>query len=156
MNKKDIIIAAMLINSILLLGVFVFSKKNPKGRYEVAFPKVATTIPLPAAPRQPAESIAKVEKKKAITQKKVAKVETKKSIPVPAKKKAVTLPKVEKKATKKQQTKTGPAYYTVQPGENPWVIAKKNYIKVDTLLKLNNLNKQSAKKIRPGDKLRIK
>lgn len=161
MNKKDIIIAAMLINSILLLGVFAFSKKNPNRRHEMAFPKVAKAIPLPAAPSKPREPIAKVEKKA-----KVAKAETKKTIPIPAKKKAVTVPKKEKKVAVKPTTPkvnvakktvaTGPVYYTVQAGENPWVIAKKNHIKVDALLKLNNLNKQSAKKIRPGDKLRIR
>ena len=47
-------------------------------------------------------------------------------------------------------------YYTVKPGDNPWTIAMKHNIKVDDLLKMNNLNKDKAKKLRPGNKLRIK
>lgn len=47
-------------------------------------------------------------------------------------------------------------YYTVKCGDNPWTIAMKHHLKVDELLKLNNLNSATAKKLRPGDKLRIK
>lgn len=47
-------------------------------------------------------------------------------------------------------------YYTVKCGDNPWTIAMKHQLKVDELLKLNNLNSTTAKKLRPGDKLRIK
>lgn len=47
-------------------------------------------------------------------------------------------------------------YYTVRAGDNPWTIAMKHHLKVEQLLKLNNLNNQTAKKLRPGDKLRIR
>lgn len=47
-------------------------------------------------------------------------------------------------------------YYTVKCGDNPWTIAMKHHLKVDELLKLNNLDTATAKKLRPGDKLRIK
>ncbi|NGX59115.1 MAG: D-gamma-glutamyl-meso-diaminopimelic acid endopeptidase CwlS [Chlamydiae bacterium] len=46
-------------------------------------------------------------------------------------------------------------YYTVKQGDNPWTIAVKNKIKVDELLKLNDLNEEKARCLRPGDKLRI-
>lgn len=47
-------------------------------------------------------------------------------------------------------------YYTVKSGDNPWTIANKNHIKLDELLKLNDLNEDTAKKLKPGDKIRIK
>lgn len=47
-------------------------------------------------------------------------------------------------------------YYTVRTGDNPWTIAVKNRIKVDELLKLNNLNEDKARRLKPGDKLRIR
>lgn len=59
------------------------------------------------------------------------------------------------------QSSTPPAieeavYYTVKDGESPWVIASKNNVRLDTLLKLNGLDEQKAKRLRPGDKLRIR
>jgi LysM repeat protein len=47
-------------------------------------------------------------------------------------------------------------YYTVKNGDSPWTIATKNHIKVEDLLRLNGLDEVKAKKIKPGDRLRIK
>lgn len=55
------------------------------------------------------------------------------------------------KSTKKGQEK----YYTVKNGDNPWTIAMKNQMKVDELLRLNNLDEEKAKRLKPGDQLRI-
>lgn len=49
-----------------------------------------------------------------------------------------------------------PDYYTVKVGDNPWTIAMKNQIKVDELLKLNALNDEKARKLKAGDRLRIR
>ena len=49
-----------------------------------------------------------------------------------------------------------PEYYTVKVGDNPWGIAMKHHMKVEELLKLNNLNEERARRLRPGDRLRIK
>ena len=49
-----------------------------------------------------------------------------------------------------------PEYYTVKVGDNPWGIAMKHHIKVEELLKLNNLNEERARRLKPGDRLRIK
>jgi peptidoglycan DL-endopeptidase LytF len=46
-------------------------------------------------------------------------------------------------------------FYIVKHGDNPWTIAIKNGIKVEELLKLNQLDENKAKKLKPGDKLRI-
>lgn len=51
---------------------------------------------------------------------------------------------------------TGPEYYTVKVGDNPWTIAMKHHMKVDELLKMNNLNEERARKLKAGDRLRIK
>lgn len=51
---------------------------------------------------------------------------------------------------------TGPEYYTVKVGDNPWMIANKHHLKLEELLKLNGLNEEKARKLKPGDRLRIK
>jgi peptidoglycan DL-endopeptidase LytF len=48
-----------------------------------------------------------------------------------------------------------PKFYIVKTGDNPWTIAVKNHMKVDELLKLNNLDQEKARKLKPGDKLKI-
>lgn len=47
-------------------------------------------------------------------------------------------------------------FYTIKVGENPWAIAKKHHMKVDELLKLNGLNEEKARRLKPGDELRVK
>lgn len=47
-------------------------------------------------------------------------------------------------------------YYVVKYGDNPWTIAMKHSIRVNDLLNLNGLDEKKAKKIKPGDKLRIR
>lgn len=49
-----------------------------------------------------------------------------------------------------------PKFYVVKNGDNPWTIAVKNHMKVDELLKLNNLDEEKARRLKPGDQLRIK
>ena len=60
------------------------------------------------------------------------------------------------KPVEKKSVETGPNYYTMKVGDNAWSIAMKNHIKVDELLKLNNLNEEKARKLKPGDRLRIR
>lgn len=47
-------------------------------------------------------------------------------------------------------------YYTVKEGDSPWLIASRNKVKLDDLLRLNSMDEQKAKRLRPGDKLRIR
>lgn len=47
-------------------------------------------------------------------------------------------------------------FYIVKCGDNPWTIAMKHHLKTEDLLKMNNLDKEKAKRIRPGDRLRIR
>jgi len=46
-------------------------------------------------------------------------------------------------------------YYTIKTGDNPWTIAVKHHMKVDELLKLNNMNEDKARRLKPGDRIRI-
>lgn len=47
-------------------------------------------------------------------------------------------------------------YYTIKTGDNPWTIAVKHHMKVDELLKMNNMNEDKARRLKPGDRIRIK
>jgi peptidoglycan endopeptidase LytF len=47
-------------------------------------------------------------------------------------------------------------YYTIKNGDNPWTIAVKHHMKVDELLKLNSMNEDKARRLKPGDRIRIK
>ncbi|MFI5334068.1 MAG: LysM peptidoglycan-binding domain-containing protein [Chlamydiales bacterium] len=51
---------------------------------------------------------------------------------------------------------SGAQYYIVKNGDNPWTIAVKNRLKVEELLKLNELDEEKARRLKPGDKLRIR
>lgn len=46
-------------------------------------------------------------------------------------------------------------YYTVKVGDNPWTIAMKHRLKLKDLLELNRLDEKTARKLKPGDRLRI-
>lgn len=46
--------------------------------------------------------------------------------------------------------------YTVQPGDNPWKIARQNKVQLEELLKLNGLTEESARNLKVGDKLRVR
>jgi LysM repeat protein len=47
-------------------------------------------------------------------------------------------------------------YYVVKVGDTPWTIAQKHRMKVDDLLKLNNLNSEKARRLKPGDRLKVR
>ena len=47
-------------------------------------------------------------------------------------------------------------YYVVKEGDNPWLIASRNKINLEELLRLNGLDDQKAKHLRPGDRLKIR
>lgn len=47
-------------------------------------------------------------------------------------------------------------YYTVKRGDNPWLIAMKHRLKLEDLLRLNDLDDAKARKMKPGDKIRIR
>jgi peptidoglycan DL-endopeptidase LytF len=52
-------------------------------------------------------------------------------------------------------TKTA-QFYTIKSGDSPWSIAVKHKIKVEELLKLNNIDDAKARRLKPGEQIRIK
>ena len=69
----------------------------------------------------------------------------------------VPLPKENAKVTTTQKVvEAGDDFYTVQTGDNPWVISRRTGIAFEDILKLNNLNEERARQLRPGDRLRIR
>ena len=66
------------------------------------------------------------------------------------------VPKTSNILTEKEKIIDDLKYYTIKCGDNPWTIAMKHHLKVDELLRLNHLNEEKARKLRPGDKLRIR
>jgi peptidoglycan DL-endopeptidase LytF len=47
-------------------------------------------------------------------------------------------------------------YYTVRSGDNPWLIAMRNRLDLQELLRLNDLDEEKARRLKPGDKLRVR
>jgi LysM repeat protein len=69
----------------------------------------------------------------------------------------LNLPEPQKSSkTEEVQLSSEIRYYTVKQGDNPWTIAVKNHMKVDELLRLNQLNEEKARHLKPGDQLRIR
>jgi peptidoglycan DL-endopeptidase LytF len=47
-------------------------------------------------------------------------------------------------------------YYIVKKGDSAWVIALRHKISVEELLKINGLDDEKARRLKPGDRLRIR
>lgn len=65
-------------------------------------------------------------------------------------------PAVAQKAQVALLDSTPSKFYTVKTGDSPWTIAVKNHMKVEELLKLNNISEDKARKLKPGDQIRIR
>jgi peptidoglycan DL-endopeptidase LytF len=62
-----------------------------------------------------------------------------------------------KNSTKKSDKQTtGPEYYVIKSGDNPWKIARKFHLKYEELLQLNELNEDKARNLKIGQKIRIR
>ena len=64
----------------------------------------------------------------------------------------IPVKEVQKKEIKVEDGK----HYIVKGGDTPWTIAQKNGMQVEELLRLNDMNEEKAKRLRPGDRLKIK
>jgi len=47
-------------------------------------------------------------------------------------------------------------YYTMQPGDNPWKLAKRFGVKFEELVRMNDLDDAKARGLRPGSVLRVR
>ena len=210
MNRRDIIIVAVLINAGLLATLFVTSlNKNPSGELAsktcqptptavaievkpqekdqidqvisqytaqvqveekkedvlpapvfVPTPKVETPPPLPQSSQkvvtvEKGDVLGKIAQSHGVSIDEIMKLnhlsnsrlQVGQELKLPDRK----APKKEAPLVKKEEGK----YYVVKGGDSPWTIAQKNGIQVDELLRLNNLDEEKAKRLRPGDRLRI-
>ncbi|NGX50905.1 MAG: D-gamma-glutamyl-meso-diaminopimelic acid endopeptidase CwlS [Chlamydiae bacterium] len=216
MNRKDIIIVAVLLNAGLLVTLFVSSVKRESSvkvaRIETINKESIAARPLSPLPRKRKNQIDKVlsqySAKTLLKEKKNAALPT--PVLTPAGKKEgktpfkaplenqvrtvtvekgdvlekiarshgvsveeimkinrlsntrlqigqeLKLPKRRVAAKKKKAGQSDGKYYVVKGGDNPWTIAQKNNIQVEELLRLNNMDEAKAKRLRPGDRLRIK
>ncbi len=50
----------------------------------------------------------------------------------------------------------GAVYYELKSGDNPWKVAKNFNVSYESIIKLNDLDEDKAKSLKPGDKIRIK
>ncbi|MBI3900905.1 MAG: LysM peptidoglycan-binding domain-containing protein [Chlamydiia bacterium] len=64
--------------------------------------------------------------------------------------------KIPAKSPSPSRTSGAGEYYIVKDGDNAWLIASRNKINLEELLRLNGLDEQKAKRLRPGDKLKIR
>lgn len=55
-----------------------------------------------------------------------------------------------------KQSLSDAEYYVVKEGESPWTIALRHKMKLDDLLKLNDLDEYKARYLKPGDQLRVR
>ncbi len=215
MNRRDIIIVAVLINAGLLVTLFVSSLKKESGMDLVSSKPIKEQVDVAAKLTPPKEkggdqvdqvisqytAITKVEEKKEETLPPPVLTPTKKEeetpvfkAPVKAPLRVVTVEKgdvlekiarshgvsvdeimklnnlsnsrlqigqelklPEKKAPKVDSKKDEEGnYYVVKGGDSPWTIAQKHHMQVEELLKLNNIDEEKAKRLRPGDRLKIK
>ena len=151
MQQKDTIIIAVLINLAILSGLFLFTSEgddpveekpkvslaqNPQKTHMAAVKKTIAA-PKPAAQ----ESIEDVLKNYSLTKKKPPKIDVPEKVVV-------------KEAPKEVKSKE--EFYVVKSGDNPWTIAKKFSVGFDELLKMNNLDEKKARKLNPGDKVRVR
>lgn len=51
---------------------------------------------------------------------------------------------------------SGAEYYTIKNGDNPWKIAKQFGVRFEQLLKLNGLDEAKARRLKAGDKIRVR
>lgn len=66
------------------------------------------------------------------------------------------LPKSHEKKAPQAEPVNPKDFYIVKNGDNLWKIALEHHLKVEDLLKLNQLDEKKAKALRPGDQLRIR
>lgn len=113
---------------------------------------------LLSTPTTPAPTSQKVAAKNTATKAPVKKEVSKEPSRVVSQKPAPTQ-ELKPVAVSKQTVKpieNGAQYHYVQNGESPWVIAKKYGLTVESLLKLNGLDEKTARRLKVGDRLRVR
>ncbi|MES2273893.1 MAG: LysM peptidoglycan-binding domain-containing protein [Chlamydiota bacterium] len=140
-----------------------------------AAPTPVPAAPIAAAPQQTDPSFSEIVVKKGDNLEKIAKahhitvdeiikinhlpssfLRVGQVLKIPSQSAIANTPKSRPNSTEKKNIESGAEYYTVKVGDNPWTIATKNHMKVEELIRLNGLNEEKARKLKPGDRLRIR
>ena len=74
---------------------------------------------------------------------------------IPLTQKVAEITATKKNIPQTNATNSNTQYYTLKSGDNPWKVAKEFHVKFDDLLKLNSLDEEKAKGLKPGDVLRV-
>ncbi len=146
MNKKKIVLFSVIVNSFIILLLFITSVKLEKEK-PIISPDIVKLEDMEDELKDilPPNIISINNLDKKIEEKIIHHLPEKK-INEHISGKDLFIPNVKQKEE---------SYYIVKKGDSPWSIAMKNNLKLDDLIKLNNLDNEKAKKLRPGDKLRI-
>jgi LysM repeat protein len=77
---------------------------------------------------------------------------------VPATKRAAPTQGAQVSTAQPKQEMSGDSveFYVIKSGDNPWTIARQYHLKLDDLLRLNNLDEDKARNLKPGDKIRVR
>ena len=154
MTRKDTIILAVLFNLVVLAGVLVTARqlvptteKIPRPALQTATIEPSTEqLELKASPEEEAMVFDEIDQ---LLEDYIAD-EAEKPAQIEVSKKSIAGQKSASKA------KTGDAYYTIKPGDNPWKIAKKFHLSFEKLLQLNHLDEAKARNLKVGQQLKIK
>lgn len=65
-------------------------------------------------------------------------------------------PSSPKPAAAAQDSTKEAVYHTMKNGDTPWKLSKQYNVKFEDLLKLNGLNEEKARNLKPGDKIRVR
>ena len=130
-----------------------------KGKHEIATPlqefkashEAQTTQKMQEIAVEPGDSLDKISRKYGVCIQEIMKINHLNSSTLQIGQ-VLYIPKVSQEKSLAQERR----YYVVRSGDSPWTIAAKHNLKLQELLKLNNLNDSSAKKLKPGCRLRIR
>lgn len=71
-------------------------------------------------------------------------------------KKETVKPEPVKKTLENNAKGVEPVYYVIKKGDNPWKIARQFDVKEEDILRLNNIDKEKARNLKIGERIRIK
>ncbi len=58
--------------------------------------------------------------------------------------------------TRSESTEQAGQYYTMKVGDNLWNISRQHQVSFDDLLRINNLDEEKSRLLRPGDRIRVR
>jgi|GEM_PF-1886428 len=68
----------------------------------------------------------------------------------------IAIPLSAEREVQKEAKRPEPMYYVMKSGDSPWKIAKQLGINYEEILRLNQLDEEKARKLKVGDRIRVK